>query len=206
MGTQGPGGLPGILGTMCWRCFFVALVLCALSGCADQAPIRPAEVLDEQTGITSAALREPIEFMQSAASTVVVLGIQHSIAYLGPVEWNRSGNISYGLWLQLVPGNDGQLADIRAAGAVTLILDDGSLILSTIDAPKLRQEPYRPVVSWGQTAYFELSPATLARMAASQRLTLDFRGVGGSTLSFTPTHETRDILAEYARGRGIIHD
>jgi hypothetical protein len=177
-----------------------------LAGCAGQASITPAEVLDEQTGITWAALREPIEFVQSTASAVVVMGKQNSIAYLGPVEWNRSGNISYGLWLQVVPGNDGQVADVRAVAAVTLILDDGSVILSPIDAPKLRQEPYQPVVSWGQTAYFELSAATLARMAASQKLTLEFRGVGGSTLSFTPTHDTRGTLAEYARGRGIIHD
>jgi len=191
---------------MCRRWFLVAVFLGALAACAGQASIRPAEVLDEQTGITSAALHEPIEFMQSTASAVLVLGKQHSIAYLGPVEWNRSGNISYGLWLQVVPGNDGQVADIRAVAAVTLILDDGSVILSPVDAPKLRQEPYRPVVSWGQTAYFELSPAILARMAASQKLALEFRGVGGSTLSFTPTHDTRDILAQYARGRGIIHD
>jgi hypothetical protein len=191
---------------MRWRFLFLAVFVGALAGCAGQASIRPAEVLDEQTGITSAALREPIEFVQSAASEVVVLDKQHGFAYLGPVEWDRSGNISYGLWLQVVPGNDGEVADIRAVGAVTLILDDGPVILSPTDAPKLGQQPYGPVVSWGQTAYFELSPATLARMAASQKLALEFRGVGSSKLSFTPTHAVGDILAKYARGRGIIHD
>ena len=29
-----------------------------------------------------------------------------SFAYLGPVEWDNMGDVRYGLWVHLVPGND----------------------------------------------------------------------------------------------------
>ena len=70
-------------------------------------------------------------------------------------------------------------------GAVTLTLDDGAKVLSGIEPPQLAHAPYRPVASWGQTAYFDLDLQTLKRMAASQRIELDFKARGRH---FRPLH------------------
>jgi hypothetical protein len=137
---------------------------------------------------------------------VLILRRRTSFAYLGPVEWNRSGVLSYGLWIHIAPGNDRQPGDIHASSAVTVVLDDGTLDLSVIDAPKLGREPYQPVASWGQTAYFGLTAETLRRMAASSKLVLDVRTVDGSLMSFTPTLDARAVLTQYAKDRGITGD
>jgi len=200
------GHVLGIIGDMRLRSFLVALFLGALSGCSGQSSIRPVEALDAKTGITWAALREPIELEQSAQSAVVTLGKHTSLIYFGPVEWDRSGNIGYGLWINVAPGSGAQVGDIREPGAVSLILDDGPLVLTTIDAPKLGREAYRPVVSWGQVAYFQLSAGTLRRIAGSQRLELDFRAGDGAVLRFTPGRDAHARLSAFVRGRNIIGD
>jgi hypothetical protein len=114
--------------------------------------------------------------------------------------------LSYGLWIHIASGNDRQTGDIHAPAAVALILDDGPLELSLMEAPTLGREPYRPVASWGQTAYFNLDVATLRRMAASGKLELDVHAADGSTTSFTPTVDTRAVLTKYMKDRGITGD
>src|ERR1700692_5098308 len=95
-----------------------------LAGCAS---MNPAEVLDERTGTTVGALQDPIEFVETAHNAALVGGKRTSFAYLGPLEWDRSGEISYGLWLHVAPGNDQSVGDIRSEGSGWLNLDDGSV-------------------------------------------------------------------------------
>jgi hypothetical protein len=180
------------------------LVLAVMAGCATQAPAPPTEVLDERTGITFAALKEPIEMVPNADG--VEFGKRTSFAYLGPVEWNRMGTIGYGLWIHVAPGNDHQAVDIHSPGAVTLFLDDGPVTLSSVDMPTLGTNPYRAVVTWGQTAYFDLNTDMLKKMAASQKFELNVRATDDTTLRFFPGHEVRTTLSEYIRGRGITAD
>jgi len=183
--------------------FQATAALGLMAGCADQSSIRSAEVLDERTGVTVAALQEPIEFLENRQTAPLANGKHLSFAYLGPVEWNRMGEITYGLWIHVAPGNDSQIGDIRARGAVLLNLDDGTIELSPMDAPKLGRGPYQPIVSWGQTSYFGLNVEMLKRMAASQKLALVFRGTDNSTINFLPSHETRTTLTRFAHSRGI---
>jgi hypothetical protein len=184
------------------------LLVGLMAGCASQSSTRPVEVLDERTAVTFGALKQPIELLPSAAQdALLILRKRATFAYLGPVEWNRSGALSYGLWIHIAPGNDRQPpGDIHASGAAALILDDGPLSLSLMEAPKLGREPYRPVASWGQTAYFGLDVGTLRRMAKSSKLELDVRAPDGSTLSFSPTGDTRAVLKKYMQDRGITDD
>jgi hypothetical protein len=184
----------------------IILLVGLMAGCAGQSSIKPVEVLDERTALTFGALKQPIELLPSAQDAVLILRKRATFAYLGPVEWNRSGALSYGLWIHIAPGNDRQPGDIHASAAAALILDDGPLGLSLMEAPKLGREPYRPVVSWGQTAYFGLDVETLRRMAASRKLELDVRAADGSTLSFSPTVDTRAVLKQYMQDRGITGD
>jgi hypothetical protein len=174
-----------------------------LIGCTSQSSIKPAEVLDERTGMTVAALQEPIELVQSAQLAAVSSEKRASFAYLGPIEWDQMGHISYGLWINVAPGNDRQVADIRTPGAVSLALDDGPVGLVIIDAPKPGRNPYQPVVPWGQTAYFELNAELLKRMAASHKLDLNIRTVDDSTASFSPSRGTHTTLTQFAQARGI---
>jgi hypothetical protein len=176
------------------------------AGCTGQSSVKPVEVLDERTAVTFGALKRPVELLPSARDAVLILPKRATFAYLGPVEWNRSGALSYGLWIHIAPGNDTQPGDIHASAAVALILDDGPIGLSPMEAPKLGREPYRPVASWGQTAYFGLDVDTLRRMAASSKLELDVRAADGSTLSFNPTADTRAVLKQYMQDRGITGD
>ncbi len=182
------------------------VVVGLLVGCAGQSFIKPAEVLDERSGVTVGALQEPIEFLEAAQNAVLVSGKRVSFAYLGPVEWDKSGDITYGLWVHIAPGNDRQVGDIRLPGAVTLILDDGPAVLSPMDAPNVGSGPYRPISSWGQTGYFGLDVAMLKRVAGSEKLVLDFRGVDQSIVDFEPTHETRTTLKKFTHARGITDD
>jgi hypothetical protein len=115
------------------------------------------------------------------------------------------GQITYGLWIHVAPGNDSQVGDIHAPGAVTLVLDDGAVVLSLMDPPKLGHGPYQPIASWGQTAYFAVDAPILKRMAASSKLTLDFRA-GDSTVDFPSSHQTRETLTQFLRARGITDD
>jgi hypothetical protein len=181
-----------------------AILLIGLTaGCASLSSTKPVEVLDERTAVTFGALKEPIELVPSAQNAVLILGKRLTFAYLGPVEWNRSGALSYGLWVHVVPGNDRQTGDIHASATVTLVLDDGPLELSVIEAPTLGHPPYRPVASWGQTAYFGLTVETLRRMAASTKLELSVRAADGSIMSFTPTVDTHTVLTQYLKDRDI---
>src|ERR1700676_2143637 len=143
-----------------------------LAGCASG---KPAEVLDERTGATVGALQDPIEFVETPHNAALVGGKRPSFAYLGPLEWDRSGEISYGLWLHVAPGNDKPVGDIRSEGSVRMNLDDGSVVLSPLDTSIAGLAPYRPLAAWGQTAYFQLDVTMLKRMAASQKLDLNFR-------------------------------
>lgn len=175
-------------------------------GCAGQT-IKPAEVLDERTGMTVGALQEPMEFVQNAQNAALANAKRSSFAYLGPIEWDRMGEISYALWLHVAPGNDAQVTSIVSRGAVTLDLDDGTLLLTPSETPGDSPGPYKPVVSWGQTAYFDLNVATLKRIAASKKLVLEFKSIDLSgTVNFFPTHDTSATLTEFARTRGITDD
>jgi hypothetical protein len=174
-----------------------------LAGCASG---KPAEVLDERTGTTVGALQDPIEFVEAPHNAALVGGKRTSFAYLGPLEWDRSGEISYGLWLHVAPGNDKPVGDIRSEGSVRLNLDDGSVVLALIDASIVGVGPYRPVVAWGQTAYFQLDVAMLKRMAASQKLDLNFRAPDESLVEFLPSHDTRTTLTQFLHARGITGD
>jgi hypothetical protein len=181
----------------------VVLLLALLAGCTSQSAVKPVELLDERTAVTVGALKEPIELVPNAQQAVLLYRKRTSFAYLGPVEWNRSGTLSYGLWIHVAPGNGVQPGDIHEARAATLVLDDGPMVLSVIEAPKLGREPYREVASWGQTAYFDLTPATLQRMAASRTLRLDVRAADGSLLTFVATVDTHVTLTRYLEARGI---
>ena len=179
-----------------------ALLLCLalLCGCESQGTIKPAEALDERTGMTVGSLEKPLELVQSAQFAVTP-DRRLSFAYLGPVEWDNMGAISYALWVHLAPAADWQFDDIRGPGTVRLSLDRDSVPLQVVDAPPLARGPYQPVASWGQTAYFEIDLATLKSMASSGRIELDFKA-GGSRVRFIAAPDARDTLMRYIRARG----
>jgi hypothetical protein len=194
-----------------WIPASVGIVL--LSACASPSSIRPVEYLDDQTAMTVGSLKEPIELVPSLhqsglhlLGSLGNLGKKVSFAYVGPVEWDRSGAIVYGLWVHIAPGNDRPIVDIRSPSALTLVLDGGSRALTPIDAPQLGRGAYQPVASWGQTAYFELTPEMLKQMAASEKLELNVRATDDSIVNFTATGDTRATLAAYAHARGITDD
>jgi hypothetical protein len=193
-------------------CISGGLILVLLSACASQSSMKPVEYLDERTAMTVGTLKDPIELVprlgQSGGLHVLgsLVGKKISFAYLGPVEWDRSGAIVYGLWIHIAPGNDRPIADIRSPKALTLILDGGTRELTPIDAPQLGRGAYQAVASWGQTAYFELTVELLRQMAASEKLELDVRAADDSVVNFVASSDTREPLTTYLHSRGITDD
>jgi hypothetical protein len=162
--------------------------------------------------MTVGSLKEPIELVpslrQGGGLHVIgsLVGKKISFAYLGPVEWDRSGAIVYGLWIHIAPGNDRPIADIRSPTALTLVLDGGTRVLTPIDAPQLGRGAYQAAASWGQTAYFELTVEMLKQMAASAKLELDVRAADDSIVNFIASSDTRETLTDYLHSRGITDD
>jgi hypothetical protein len=185
----------------------VFLLLGLMLGCASESSTKPVEYLDDRTAMTVGALKEPIELVPSSHPSGAKLFDKHpSFAYLGPIEWDKSGTLVYGLWIHIAPGNDRPIADIRAPAALTLILDEGPMVLVAIDAPQLGRGAYQAVAAWGQTAYFELTVEMLKKMAASQTLQLDVRNADDSTSNFVATADTRLTMSAYLRARGLTDD
>jgi hypothetical protein len=176
------------------------LGLAILSGCASEGSIAPAESLDERTGMTVASLEKPLELVQGR-QTALTPEAHVSFAYLGPVEWDNMGAISYGLWVHLVPTNDWQFDDIKAPGTVVLALDDGVLPLKLGQPPAATRGPYRPVASWGQTAYFELDLDTLKRLASSRNIQLVFKAAG-TPVRFAAAPDANETLMRFLHARG----
>jgi hypothetical protein len=181
-----------------------------MSACGTPASIKPVEYLDDRTAMTVGSLKEPIELVpslrQGGLRVITNLGKRVSFAYLGPVEWDRSGSIVYGLWVHIAPGNDRPIADIRSNAAVTVVLDNGTRVLTPIDAPQLGRGAYQAVASWGQTAYFELTVEMLKQMAASEKLELNVRAADDSIVNFVASGDTRETLSDYMHARGITGD
>src|SRR6202142_4529310 len=124
----------------------LATVLAAaglIASCAGPTAREPIENLDERTGMTIATLKAPLEFVETDMLNV---GKRASFAYLGPVEWDRMGEIRYGLWIHVAPGNDRAVVEITSPAAVSLSLDDDIVTLSILEAPRLGLEPYASAV------------------------------------------------------------
>lgn len=193
-------------------CIPGGLILVLLSACASQPSTKSVEYLDDRTAMTVGSLKEPIELVPSLRQTGglhvlgSLVGKKISFAYLGPVEWDRSGAIVYGLWIHIAPGNDRPIADIRSPTALTLILDGGTRVLTPIDAPQLGRGAYQAAASWGQTAYFELTVEMLKQMAASEKLELNVRAADDSIVNFIASSDTRETLTDYLHSRGITDD
>jgi hypothetical protein len=178
-----------------------AACLSLLAACGGEASIKPSETLDERTGMTVGTLDKPIELVQGTAAVPAVGDRRMSFAYLGPVEWDNSGNLSYGLWIHVAPGNDWRFDDVHSPGTVTLVLDGASMPLTTIEPPRLAHAPYQPVASWGATAYFRADLGLLRQMAASGKIGLDVKA-GESVVHFSAGPDAHETLIRYLHARG----
>ncbi len=193
--------------SLCLRSVKFALVGCLVAGCAGHAAVKSVEVQDDRTGMTMGALSQPMAFIESGIYDLLTPDKQPSIVYIGPVEWDRSGEYTYLLWVQVAPGVGGhRLDDIRVHGALNFRLDDGPVALSALKDPVLASSPYRPKAPVGQTAYFSIDVPLLKRMAASQRLTLNVRAGDLTMVDFIPMQETHAVLKQFMVDRGIADD
>lgn len=184
---------------------FLPIIALWLAGCASEPPAKSVDRMDEHTGVTMGVLQEPLAFIETGLYDLLdTTPKQPTVIYLGPVEWDRSGDYTYGLWMQVAPGAGGHpLDDLSVPGAVTLRLDDGSVVLSSIDVPKNAASPYSPTVPVGQTAYFAFDVPTLKRMAASQKIILVVQAADLTKVEFVPAWDTHTELSEYMQDRGL---
>jgi hypothetical protein len=151
--------------------------------------------------MTIGTLDKPLELVQTAAAPAIS-DRRLSFAYVGPVEWDNMGTITYGLWVHVAPGNDWRFADLRAPGAVHLQLGDDSSALAAFKPPASGRAPYRAVASWGDTAYFLVDLAMLKHMAASPRIGLDVETVTHTVVHFAAAPDAPQMLTRYLHARG----
>ncbi len=177
-------------------------VLLLMSGCAGHR-LESVEVLDSRSGMTVGALPEPMAFMERGVFAPLDTGKRPSFAYLGPVEWDRSGDYSYGFWVQVGPGDGKRIGDIHAPGALTLQFGAESVTLSAMETPQVAGDPYPLMAPGAQTAYFRVSAGMLRRMAASQELELKLLAADLTSVPFTPFRETHSALMQFVQARGI---
>src|ERR1700738_1714256 len=72
-GIIGSSSRPGILGAMRTPMLSAFFSLCGLgAGCASPSATKPVELLDERTGMTVAALEEPIELVPGVQTPAIV--------------------------------------------------------------------------------------------------------------------------------------
>lgn len=189
------------------RLRILAAGACFLAGNVSLSAVDSVEMLDQATGMTIGAMSRPMAFIETGIYDLLAPNKQPSILYIGPVEWDRSGDFSYLLWVQVAPGVDGhRLDDIRARGAVNLKLDDGPVELAVLEGPVVAMSPYRTVAPVGQTAYFTINAALLKRMASSRKIVLHVRAGDLTMVDFNPLHETRADLQQFILARGIVDD
>jgi len=196
-----PSGAPAILAAMAggsWTFCGVGLLAAVLGGCWGNGPVKPVEILDEQSALTVAVLENPIAMIITEPQA---FGRPASEAYVGPVEWNRTGTISYSLWFELAPTHDQHFKDVTEPKSVIFLLDDGPLVLSPGKPPKIGRQPYQAAADWGQTVYFELTLENLKRLAATRQLRVRVRRIGGGDVDFEPARETHEVLTAYLNGR-----
>lgn len=155
----------------------VAVVALTIAACAPLGSSNVREQLDERTGVTVTSMAAPLEFF----SPLPERGLQAaSFASLGPVEINRMGQRQTFLWLSVLPGEVERERNpagtrpqlkllIFAAGTA---LEPGFI---TADARQigLGQRVYERPAAWIGEAFYAISEAQLARLAAADVLLLE---------------------------------
>jgi hypothetical protein len=163
-------------------------------------------MLDSRSGITVGALPLPIPFQERGVFAPLDTGKRPSHAYLGPVEWDKSGDFTYGFWIEVGPGDGQRIGDIHAPRALTLKFDRESVTLSAMESPKVAAAPYPRMAPGAQTAYFRVPAGMLKRMAASPALELNLLAADLTVVRFTPFRETHSALTQFVEARDVAAD
>jgi hypothetical protein len=166
----------------------IAAVL-AITGCAGTREDDPArQYLDEVTGITVTAVEEPAVFYHDAPRLAVHA---RDYLYVGPVEMNRMGKLSYYLWMaewstiDRLPGKDA--GEKVFTGAVVFLdgvpmeLQDGMQASQRYGVP---ETPYSVPVETGRTVYMRVSRAQLTKIAGADTVTVGLSDATGKTRSY----------------------
>jgi hypothetical protein len=156
--------------------------------------------------MTVGALPEPIAFEERGVFAPLDTGKRPSSAYLGPVEWDRSGDFTYGFWLQVGSGDGKRIGNLYAPGALTLKFDAETVTLSAMKSPEVTADPYPRMVPGAQTAYFKVPAGMLKRMAASHEIELNLLAADLTPVHFTPFRETRSALTQFVEARDVATD
>jgi hypothetical protein len=157
---------------ICMAVAALTIVACAPVGTGD---VR--EQLDERTGVTVTSMSAPLEFFSPQPER----GLQAaSFASLGPVEINRMGQRQTYLWLSVLCGEDKRernSAGMRAELKLRIFAADTTLepAFVTTDARQieLEQRVYERPADWIEEAFYAISAAQLAELAAADSLLLE---------------------------------
>lgn len=154
-----------------------AVVAATIVACAPVGSSNVREQLDERTGVTVTSMAAPLEFF----SPLPERGLQAaSFASLGPVEINRMGQRQTFLWLSVLPGEDERernTGGTRPELKLQIIAASAALepAYVTADAREigLGQRVYDRPADWIGEAFYAISAAQLAQLAAADALLLE---------------------------------
>jgi hypothetical protein len=135
------------------------------------------ERLDERTGVTVTSMGAPLEFYSPRPE----LGLQAtSFAYLGPIEINRMGQRQSYLWLSVLLGESDRSRSSAGAETVPVLrINAGHATLEPdpVSADRthigLGHRVYERPADWVGEAYYAVTGAQLASLAAAGTITLE---------------------------------
>jgi hypothetical protein len=155
----------------------VAVLAATIAACAPVGSSNLREQLDERTGVTVTSMAAPLEFF----SPLPERGLQAaSFASLGPVEINRMGQRQTFLWLSVLPGESererstgGTRPELKlqifAAGTAL----EPAFVTEDAREIGLGQRVYDRPADWIGEAFYAISAAQLAQLAAADALLLE---------------------------------
>jgi hypothetical protein len=156
-----------------------------MAACATTTPTEVREDLDERTGVTVTSMQAPLEFY----SAIPELGLQAaSFAYLAPLEVNNMGKRETYVWLSVLRAEDERADPAQAPPEppiLRIMLDGEGLELAFVSADArqlgMGEAVYKRPAHWVGEAFYAVTPADIARLAAASVLALEL-STGGETV------------------------
>lgn len=179
------------------------LATAVVTGCASVPQDKPLrERLDDNTGATMTTLERPMAFYREQP---MLAANARDYVYLGPVEVNRSGELTYMLWAAYASTIDrGRGSGLRVPTRAYLMLDGAPLELIAADRPAHRREAlgewlYDSPIVGGNRVLYEVTRAQVVAITNARQLRLVTEEDGGAIAEFEPWRESTSEFGRFSR-------
>ena len=179
------------------------LATAVVTGCASVPQDKPLrERLDDATGATVTTLERPMAFYRERP---MLAANARDYIYIGPVEVNRSGELTYMLWATYASTIDrGRGSGLRVPARAYLMLDGTPLELTAANRPAHRRQAlgewlYVAPIVGGNRVLYDLTRAQVVAITSASDLGLVTEQEDGATAEFEAWRDSTAELARFSR-------